>query len=234
MPEGIIANSHAGLKEAHARGLSAGIEHVVYNGIDTERFRPDAAAARSARIDIGVPERALLVGHVGRATVVKDQPTLLKCFARVREDRPDAVMVCVGGGSVKLRSRLQVLAKSLGIADHLRWVPHTDNLNGLYSAIDVHVLSSVGEGFPNVVAEAMACGTPSVVTNVGEAAQIVGETGQVVPRSDPEALAKGVLRVLANTDGVAARRRIKEHFSIERMVDATETALQALVDGDAR
>jgi glycosyltransferase involved in cell wall biosynthesis len=99
------------------------------------------------------------------------------------------------------------------------------------SALDLHVLPSYGEGFPNVVAEAMACGTPCVATDVGAAGTIIGDTGWTVPRRDSAALSDALVRALAShRDSTAwagrqerARRRIVENYSLERMVEAYQT-----------
>ncbi len=98
----------------------------------------------------------------------------------------------------------------------------------IYNSLDIAVLSPYGEGLPNVVCDAMACGVPCVVTDVGDAAYVVGETGMVVPPLDPDALAEGMRKLLESdltTLGLKARQRIVENVSLEQLVERTEKAL---------
>ncbi|MBE3143162.1 MAG: glycosyltransferase, partial [Planctomycetes bacterium] len=106
----------------------------------------------------------------------------------------------------------------------------------VYNALDICCSTSIfGEGFPNVVGEAMACGIPCVVTDVGDSAMVVGETGRVAPVSDIEALAQALRTMILLSDaersalGEMARQRILSNFSLQRMISNTETALAALV-----
>jgi glycosyltransferase involved in cell wall biosynthesis len=108
-----------------------------------------------------------------------------------------------------------------------------DDVPAVMNALDIHVLSSRGEAFPNVVAEAMACATPCVVTDVGDAAVLVADTGWVVPPGDPIALAAGMQHAITavleggkDVLGGRARQRIGERFSLERMADSYMTAWQ--------
>ncbi len=103
-----------------------------------------------------------------------------------------------------------------------------NDIPAVMNALDIHVLSSATEGFPNVIAEAMACGTPCVTTNVGDAASIVGDTGWVVPPTNSEALAEAIIAALDERKNqcawrrrqIAARERIRENFDIQVMVKA--------------
>lgn len=228
----VIANSRAGLDEARRQGVVARREVVIPNGIDTETFAPDPDGGQQLRARLRVGADTPLLGHVGRLSPMKDHETLLRAFAAIRRARPECQLLCVGRGPAALGDRLRSLVAALGVADAVRWQERADAMPALYSALDLLILSSRdGEGFPNTVAEAMACGTACAVTDVGEAASIVGDTGRVAPRRDPDALAQAALALLDRPDsGAGTRARIVAEFSVARLAEATERALAEAVE----
>jgi glycosyltransferase involved in cell wall biosynthesis len=130
------------------------------------------------------------------------------------------------------------LASSLGFANRLVWAGSRMDVSRVYNALDICCSASLfGEGFPNVVGEAMACGIPCVVTNVGDSAWVAGGTGRVVAPNDCIALSEGLARMceLSGEErcglGQQARKRIVENFSVELMVRRTEETLEALLEG---
>lgn len=234
----IIANSHEGARWHVEAGYPAGRLVVIPNGIDAAWFTPDAAARTRQRAAWGAGAGTLLIGLVGRIDPMKDHATFLRAAALLRDDPRDMRFVCVGDGDPSLAERLRALATELGIAPRVRWEPARLDPRDAYRALDILTSASrYGEGFPNVVGEAMACGVACVVTRCGDAPHLVGETGLVVPPGDPEALA-GAWRALAAGDrsrlGGAARARVVAEFSAEQLVQRTATALAALLEGDRR
>ncbi len=224
----IIVNSVAGRDYVAALGFPKDKLMVIPNGIDAERFKPDMLARDRVRKEWGIGEREFLIGLVGRLDPMKDQETFVRAAALLVRQRPDGRFVCVGNGSADRRRSLERLANGLGVGTRMLWRDATPDIASVYCALDLLTLSSAfGEGFPNVVAEAMACGVPCVVTDVGDARMIVGEIGLVVPPRDPEALCKAWCVALAWTaDERAARsrqarERIAAQFTVERMVEAT-------------
>src|SRR5262249_37999795 len=130
-----------------------------------------------------------LIGLVGRVEATKDYPTFLKAAARLSAARPDVRFVCVGEGSAAHAAELRALAQSLHVEGSVIWAGIRHDMPAVYNALDVLTSASVGESFSNVIAEAMACGVPCVVTHVGNSPSIVGETGLIVAPGDPDALA---------------------------------------------
>lgn len=224
----IVANSHAGLAWAVSRGFPKARMTVVENGIDTVRFHPDAKGRAEIRDEWEVSADQRLIGLVARLDAMKDHRNFLQACARLATRRNDLRFVCVGGGSPAFRSELDGLAVRLGIADRLIWAGPRQDMPAVYCALDIACSSSAfGEGFSNAVGEAMACGVPCVVTDVGDSARIVGEVGEVAPPRDAEALAAALGRMLVRLDGGAdlgrqARERVVAKFSLERMVTRTE------------
>lgn len=234
----VIANSEAGRRFHVAQGYPAERTIVVPNGVDTARHCRDEPGRVRQRAAWGVPDGAPLVGLVGRLDPMKDHATFLRACARVAAARPDARFVCVGDGPAPFSAALRALAGDLGIAAQTIWVEPRTEVTAMYSALDVHVSASCfGEGFSNAIAEAMACEVPSVTTDVGDAATVVGPTGRVVPPREPALLADAVLALLA-TDlpalGRDARARVVREFGVDQLVSRTLAALEPVVAGRAR
>jgi glycosyltransferase involved in cell wall biosynthesis len=148
--------------------------------------------------------------------------------------RKDTRFVCVGGGPAQYQTRLQTLAKNLGLGERLLWLGPREDMPAVYNALDIAVSSSsYGEGLSNAIGEAMACGVPCAVTDIGDSAWIVGGTGEVVPVKDPVALRNAIERLLDQKSHTPAqiRLRIVEQLSVERLVVNTERALLTLTCG---
>jgi glycosyltransferase involved in cell wall biosynthesis len=229
----IIANARAVRADAISRGLPADRIAVVANGIDTELMRPDAAAGRARRAAWGLSADAFVIGCVARLDPMKDHATLLSAAADFARENSDARFVCVGDGP--LRDDLKGLAHSLALTDRLVWAGEIADTRAAYNAFDIATLpSAFGEGFPNAVGEAMACGIPVAATDVGDVRAIAGGTGDVVPPKNPEALCAAWQRLRARLTrepalGEAARGIIVSNYSLEIMVRRTEDVLSQLV-----
>lgn len=223
-----IANSHAGLQFHRDAGYATQRMSVVPNGIDVIRFRPDAEARADVRRSLGVDDDTLLVGAIGRIDPMKDHPTFLRAAAVVSRSHARTCFVIAGDGPEEDRKRLESLADMLGISSSVQWLPASDAPQRVMAALDVFVSTSAwGEGFSNVLAEAMACGVPCVATDVGDAGVVLGGVGRLVQPGDPDATAAAILEV-ARTTGAPhgtpvseARERIVTRFSVDRLIDAT-------------
>jgi glycosyltransferase involved in cell wall biosynthesis len=163
---------------------------------------------------------------------MKDHGTFLDAAARLAAERDDVRFVCVGDGLPAYRASLERRAAELGLGARLTWAGRRGDVPAVLSALDLLTSSSAfGEGFSNVIAEAMACGVPCVVTDVGDSAAIVGELGAVVPPRDPRALVGAWCTVLERRDEfpeAELRGRIERKFSLDALIERTERALVAL------
>jgi glycosyltransferase involved in cell wall biosynthesis len=184
----IICNSKAGRDYYLARGYPAHKTHVVPNGIDTERFKPSPH------------EHPLTFGLVGRLSPMKDHATFLKAAALV----PNARFVIVGSGDESYARQMRELADSLGVK--VEWIPAQSDMPSVYATFDCLVNSSAfGEGFSNVIGEAMACGVPCIASDVGDSAWIIGNAAQTFPAGDYEALAKCMREFAKQSSPLAPR-----------------------------
>lgn len=206
-PDTIVVNSKAG-KKAHIKlGYSEKKMQVIPNGIDTQRFSPNAAMRQTMRAKLEISDKIPVLIHVARVDPMKDHATLIAAV----QDFPGVVLL-VGAGT-----------ENLGDSSSIRGLGRRDDIPDLMAAADILVSSSAfGEGFPNVVAEAMACGIPAVVTDVGDSAYIVKDTGIVISPNSPQELSAALSfltkegRESLRQRGRAARLRIESEFSLTR------------------
>jgi glycosyltransferase involved in cell wall biosynthesis len=242
----IVCNSGPGAKLYAGRGPAAERITVIPNGIDTSEFRPRPEERRRLRAEWGVGEGDVLVGVVARLDPAKRHANVLRAVAELRGRGHPVRLVCIGGGGPDeagsaqrgdYSAQIGELVRSLGLGGFVCWQRDREDVALCYSAMDVYVCASVTEGFPNAVAEAMACGVPCVVTDVGDCRLLVGDAGVVVPPESPEALTVGMDALLARVQrerglGHEARARIVSEFSVARLVARTDRALRELLGGD--
>lgn len=200
---------------------------LIMNGVDTVRYAPHLAAAQAPWT--GAAEKPFVIGTVGRLQDVKDQATLIEAFAllcaRLDAARGKLRLAIIGDGP--LREKLAQKAQDAGVAD-LVWFPGARNdIPELMRSFDVFALSSIAEGTPVTLLEAMACGRPVVATSVGGIPEVVqdGVNGALVPASNPQALADALARYVDDParvaqHGAAARDNIERHYSVAAMVGA--------------
>jgi glycosyltransferase involved in cell wall biosynthesis len=231
----IIFNSNAGKHFHLAHGVAAGRAIVIHNGIDTVRFSSDRRGGLRLRSSWQIAEDVLVIGVVGRIVPIKDYATFLRAAARLARVHPLARFACVGSGSPEYVRSLYDLAAQLGLEKKIIWPGElVDDLADAYNAMDIYCSSSHAEGTSNVILEAMACGVPCVVTDVGDSRVIVGETGVVVPPRDPQALADGLEQMARRLKQephlrVEARERIVSSFSVDSLAQNTAKALIGLL-----
>jgi len=229
IPERTVSCSARAIEIHRAIGYRGPFDFIP-NGLDLKRFVPVASARRATiRRSLGIPEHAQIIGHVGRSHPLKDHATLLAAFRVVAAENPNVWLALVGGdlyhGSPYL-DHLIDRTDTGSLVGRIVALGQRDDVPDLMAAMDLFVLSSMGEAFPNVLVEAMACGTPCVVTDVGDSAEIIRDTGWVCRPGDIHGLADSILSALTEAESVhterclSARRRVLANYGIERMLDA--------------
>jgi glycosyltransferase involved in cell wall biosynthesis len=230
----VVAVSEAAAAVARAERALAAKVVTIPNGVRL-RDDPETPSARERyRRELGVADGERLVGIVANLTPVKGHADLLAAAARVVAQAPDVRFVLVGDGP--LRGELEAQARSLGIADRVVMTGQRGDVRDLLGALDVAVLSSHTEGMSNVVLEYMAAGLPVVATAVGGNPEVIedGRTGRLVPPRDAPAMAGALLALLTDRAaaarlGQAAQRHIREHLTLERMVQRHEELYTGLL-----
>ena len=207
---------------------------VIPNGLDTERFRVAEEVPRSVRRSLGLENEFVWLA-VGRFEVAKDHPNMLHAFARVRQSHPNTVLLLVGRGS--LQSETEMLARDLGLTEHVRFLGVRHDVPEIMSAADGYVLSSAWEGMPIVLLEAAAAGLPIVATRVGGNHEVVreGKSGFLVPPAEPEALAAAMLGLMKLTGeerralGLCGREYVQRHYGVEQLAGRWEELYRAVL-----
>jgi len=193
---------------------------VIYNGIDTEKFKFSNNARISLRKELAINESEQLILTVGRLTPAKDYPNLLSAFSQLPECFK---LVIIGEGEV--RQELENIIRINELGDRVKMLGGISSVSDYYSACDLFVLPSAWEGFGLVVAEAMACERITVCTDAGGVKEVVGNTDFIVPVSDSKALANKIVRVSELSEERKAiiekenRKYIINNFSIASVID---------------
>jgi glycosyltransferase involved in cell wall biosynthesis len=228
VPRVIIVCAQGSLKVHAAMGYD--LKRMVYvpNGYDLGTFFPQTEVGNFLKLELGIPETVPLVGMVGRFNPQKDHANLLEALALLKSKTSNFACVLVGTGVDQDNPMLAERIMKYGLSGHVFLLGQRNDVPNVMQALDLHVLSSSSEGFPNVIAEAMSSGTPCVTTDVGDAAVIVANTGWVVPAKQPDLLAKAIEAALNEMQSNSAswlqrcqecRNRILSEFSVEKMVD---------------
>jgi len=230
----IIINSYIGAKLAIERGIPGKKIVVIPNGIDTDTFISDQTIREKKRNELKFRPDEIVIGIIGRLDPVKDHRSFIKAASILHGKNTNLRFLIVGDGNPQYYDLLKQDIRSSNLETVVQIIPAETNPVPIYNALDICVSSSVGEGFSNVIAEAMSCQVPCVVTEVGDSPHIVGETGYTTPAGNPNSLADAILRMaeLPRDDrknlGKMARLRIEEEFSVAKMVSATSAEIDSL------
>lgn len=213
--------------------LSADKLLVLENSVDYERFAEVAILKEDAKQMLDLPKDAFVYGTVGRLAPTKGLSYLIEAFAKVKQQMPSAQLIVVGEG--RLRNELEQQAAGTSCADSIHFLGHRKNIPELLRAMDVFVLSSIAEGMPKAILEAMAAGIPCISTNVGGIPEIVTsrDVGLLVPARKVAALARAMISVanMSNDElaklGEKAQDRVRQVYShtvvIKRLENIYET-----------
>ncbi len=224
IPKAILYVCNSARPPHEALGYDATKGVVIPNGYVLPPERSEAERTELRR-RLGLPVEALLVGSAGRWAPQKDFPAFIKAASRVAARFPEAEFVLIGRGVDRDNEELEGLIRDTGIAARFHLLGERRDLIDCLATLDLFSLQSIQEGFPNVVAEAMSAAVPCVVTDVGDAALLVGDTARVIPPRQPDLLAAAMEEALAlppdvrRSRGQEARQRVERHFSIAAVAE---------------
>lgn len=225
-PDAVICNSVKSKIQFAELARTTRELKVVPNGFDTSKFAPNVGFRTSARALIGADREDFVVAMVARYHPMKNYSCFIEAIARASRSLPRMRAVCIGSGVASADSPLRSLIGKWRLEDRFLLMSERTDLEQIYPGIDLLCLtSSWGEGFPNVLGEAMACGVPCVATDVGDAAAVIGDTGFLVRPESPQEVAERIV-AFSRLDREAraklcdgARRRVEQMYSMPAIAE---------------
>ena len=227
IPNKIIYCADASREVQESIGFNRKKGYVINNGYNVDEFIPSYEMGGEFRAELGVDDNCFLLGHVGRYSPYKDYPNLLKSVSLLSGQNKNIKLVMVGSELDEGNDELVGMLNALQLSNKVFLLGRREDIPRIMNGVDLFLLSSITEAFPNVLNESMSCKTPCVTTDVGDAAFIVGSTGWVVPPGSPALMKEAILQAIderfeAKDCWIArkndCRTRIVERFSIDTMV----------------
>ena len=249
LPQAVITNSEAALTYHVKYGYKVKHWKVIPNAFEIDKFKPDKFAKLKLLVNMDLYENnrmssnkgqdkkdienVIFIGYISRYDPMKDHATFLRAAILLLNIRKDVHFVMVGK-NITWNNELLVKQIPIKRRNHFHLIEERDDIDKITAALDIASSVSFGESFPNIVGEAMSCGVPCVVTDVGDSARIVGKTGLVVPPNDPEALAEAWEKLIdigveeRKKLGTKARKRIIDCFELSLIVRKYEEFYSSL------
>jgi len=226
IPQSIIIVSKKAKEIYEKKGYDKKKFKFIPNGYDLSILKINRIQKINFRKKINIKKKIPLIGTVARYDPQKDHLNLLNALSLIRSKNIDFSCILIGSNVDQKNIDLVSQIKKLKLSNFVRLLGRSQNISKVMNGLDLHILSSsYGEGFPNVIAESMACGTPCIATNVGDAAFIVGQSGWIVPPNDPIKLSKAIEIALKELGTIKWKKRciisrlsIKEKFSLNKML----------------
>ena len=233
-PDAIIVNSRDGQRYHDWIGYRPRQWISIPNGVDLERFRPRRDERSILRERLGLAADAAVIGLVARYHPMKDVETFLQAASLFQQHNADARFVLCGDGLGPDNRRLAELVRTLDLTRRLVLLGARSDIELIYPTLDSLTLCSIyGEGFPNVLCEAMACDVPCIATDIGDSVEIIGDSGLIVPSRNPQALVDAWRMVLENRSHLAsggARSRVAARYSLQRMCALYESLYRSIAN----
>jgi glycosyltransferase involved in cell wall biosynthesis len=232
-PDAVVVNSTSGKLLHESLGYASTNWHIIPNGFDINVFKPSAEARNTIRHKLGISAEVPVIGMVGRWDPVKGHDVFLKAASELIKGIPDCHFFIVGKDCDEDNADMLKLVDN-ALRPNLLLLGERHDIPDVTAALDIAVCASIGEGFPNVLGEAMACEVPCVATDVGDCAEIIADTGRIVTSGDSTAMAAAwtALLSLPASDrselGASARNRVREIYSIEKIIVAYQDLYQNL------
>jgi glycosyltransferase involved in cell wall biosynthesis len=237
IPSVVIANSYAGKNIHEEIGYHPRKWVIIPNGFNTDLFKPDAHARIRIRGILNIPVDALVIGLVCRVDPMKDHVTFFQAAEAFLNIHPGTYFILAGRGVSKKNPSIDSLIPNGSKKANFHLLDERTDVEAIFSALDIATSSSAwGEGFPNAIGEAMACGVPCVATDVGDAGLLMGDTGLVVNRKSPQELSKAWDMIARMTPearleiGLRARERIQKHYSQDKTTRSYEDLYRQIIN----
>lgn len=226
VPKRIIYCARSSSKTHEKLSYNSKVSHLIHNGYDIEKFFPNSSLRSQFRESVGCQPRNLLIGFVGRFSPAKDHENLFSALEQNKREGMKFKCCLAGQGISRNNNELTSLIDKHNLSNEIILLGSRSDVERVMNGLDIHVLPSVTEAFPNVLCEAMACGTPCISTDVGDARLIISRTGWIVPKSDSKSLADALSQASLEAESPGeweqrrqnCRERIVRNYSIDSMV----------------
>lgn len=234
VPAVIVANARCGMEEHVRMGYRARCCMVLPNGFDIAAFSPDAEARRTIRQQLGVSDGDFVIGMVGRYHAMKGFDTFVRAASIFAQIEPRARFVLVGTDVSDNNAELKGMLETAGIVEKVALLGQRRDIPAIMNAFDILASTSTSEGFPNVIGEAMSCGIPCAVTDVGDSACIVGQAGVVVQPGDAEAMAAAwrSLSAMPEKEFLVLKQFARQRIADEYEIGVVARRYQALLTAE--
>jgi len=235
IPHAVIVNSLAGKITHSDLGYRPRTWEIILNGFDTGMIKPDPVARSAIRRELHIPPHAVAIGLIARLDPMKDHRNFFQAAHIVLASHPDVHFILAGRGVDLTNPAIKSLIQGTAFTDHFHLLGERKDIPSILAALDISVSSSISEGLPTAIGESMAAGLPCVVTDVGDSGRLVADTGSVVARRDPLALADAISRLIAagpqfRADlGRKARERVLTCFSMDANIKHYENLYRSTV-----
>jgi glycosyltransferase involved in cell wall biosynthesis len=239
LPTQIVCCSETARRFHANLGYASDRMQVIPNGFDLDRFKSDRKQRVEVREELRIPLSVPVIGLIARRHPIKDHRNFVEAAGILHQDFPEARFLLCGEGVTRDDSELMSWIRSAGIQNVCDLLGQREDIPRILNALDVATSASTSEAFPNAVAEAMACGVPCAVTDVGDSRFIVGETGRVVSPKAPAALAQAWMEFLAAGSegrqrmGMAARKRVERHFGLAAVIGQYQDLYTRVADASS-
>jgi glycosyltransferase involved in cell wall biosynthesis len=233
IPEAVIVNSHAGRRAHEELGYRPKRWVVIPNGFDTDVFMPDPNTRAEIRAELNIPENTLVIGLIGRFDPMKDHGTFFQASKLFLKSNPRTHFILAGKDVTQENPRIALTDNT----EQFHLLGEREDVEHILASLDIATSSSISEGFPNVLAEAMACGVPCVATDAGDSRLLIGDTGIVTGKSSPRDLCDAWelmarLRPDARREmGLKARSRIMQSFTMKQATGSYESLYREIIKG---
>jgi len=224
VPQRIICCSKSAMESHIGIGYAKSKMVFIPNGIEGEQFRPNLEARDELRFELGLSPDTPLIGYIARYHPQKDHGTFFRAAALLIDEKPETHFLLAGNNVVPENPDFRQYLNSQGVPSHFHLLGRRSDIPGITAGLDIATLSSSGgEAFPLTILEAMACGIPSVATNVGDIKEVIGLSGVVVPPQNPKMLSEGWVEILNKGSegravlGKIARERVEKYYTDEVM-----------------
>lgn len=241
MPDAVVYNSNTSALQHESFGFASNHSVTLPNGFDCELFSPDAALRKETRGQYSVGDETLALGVVARYHEMKGHRVCLEAAGMLKKEGVDFRLFLIGAGLDKENRPLAQLIRAYEVEEQVTLLGEQGHLESFHRMFDVLISSSLwGEAFSNSIGEAMACAVPCVVTDVGDSASIVGDTGIVVVPADAAALAAGIVKLARlpiaerTALGMKARERVTDLYSIQKVAELYDDLYTTLIQKQPR